>query len=142
MEFNPVKIAGAESDIMKCWPVFRLLRPHLIENEFSVRMMEMFTEGYKVAYIEEDNLAVSAIGYRYMQKLHDGKQIYIDDLTTLEEYRGRGYAGKLLEFVFMEAAAMGYDCVTLDSGPQRHHAHRLYLNKGVIIGSLHFTRTL
>ena len=105
-------------------------------------MLEMFSEGYQMAYIEVNYQAVSAIGYRYLQMLHNGKQIYIDDLTTLPGERGKGYASRLLDYVIRIAKENSYDCVTLDSGPHRHEAHRLYLNKGFIIGSYHFTKPL
>ncbi len=102
----------------------------------------MMQEGYQLVFIENPTkeLAIAALGFRYQQKLHDGKQIYIDDLTTFEQYRGQGYAGALLDYVFSWAEETGCRCVTLDSGPQRHAAHRLYLNKGFDITSYHFTR--
>jgi GNAT superfamily N-acetyltransferase len=137
----PMKIhlAQSDADILKCWPVMHVLRPHLQESAFLPTVREMLAEGYRLAFIEENSIAASAIGFRYEQKLFDGKQFYIDDLTTLDEHRGKGYAGLLLDFVFESAKALGYDCVTLDSGPTRHDAHRLYLNKGFKITSHHFT---
>jgi len=137
-----IQLARTDADILKCWPVIKLLRPHLEEDKFVPLVKEMLAEGYELAFIEENGIAAAAIGYRYQQKLFDGKQIYVDDLTTLEAHRGKGYAGKLLDFVFDLARQRGYACVTLDSGPARHDAHRLYLNKGFVISSMHFTKKL
>lgn len=137
-----IQLARTEADIQKCWPAMKLLRPHLEEAHFVSLVKEMLSEGYELVFIEENGVAAAAIGYRYEQKLFDGKQIYVDDLTTLEEHRGKGYAGQLLDFVFDLAKKRGYACITLDSGPARHDAHRLYLNKGFQISSLHFTRKL
>lgn len=137
-----IQLARTEADIQKCWPVMNLLRPHLEEEKFVPLVKEMLAEGYELAFIEENGIAAAAIGYRYQQKLFDGKQIYVDDLTTLEAHRGKGYAGQLLDFVFDLARQRGYACVTLDSGPARHDAHRLYLNKGFVISSTHFTKKL
>lgn len=137
-----VQIARTDEDLLKCWPALFLLRPHLQEHSFLALLHDMMQEGYELAFIESptEKLAAAAVGYRYQRKLHDGKQIYIDDLTTLEQYRGQGYAGMLLDYVFSRAEETGCKCVTLDSGPQRHAAHRLYLNKGFDISSYHFTR--
>ncbi|MCB0542113.1 MAG: GNAT family N-acetyltransferase [Saprospiraceae bacterium] len=132
--------ARTDKDILKCWPVLKLLRPHLVEAGFVQQIGEMQSEGYELAFIEADGIAASAIGFRYIRKLYDGKQIYVDDLSTLEAHRGQGYAGILLEHVFALAKERGYDCVTLDSGIHRNDAHRLYLNKGFRISSLHFHR--
>lgn len=137
-----VKIAQTEDEIMLCWPVMFLLRPHLEKAQFLPTIRGMQSDGYQLAFVEENGAAAAAIGYRYQQKLFDGKQIYVDDLTTLEEYRGKGYGGLLLDYVFDLARREGCACVTLDSGPSRHDAHRLYLNKGFRISSMHFTKEL
>lgn len=139
-----IQLARTGHDIQKCWPVMKLLRPHLDEANFVPLVKEMISEGYELAFVEENGMAASAIGFRYQQKLFDGKQIYVDDLTTLEEHRGKGYAGQLLEFVFDLARQRGCACVTLDSGVGTHRqdAHKLYLNKGFVISSMHFTKKL
>ena len=137
-----VKLCTTETDIQKCWEVLLELRPHLTANDFISTVKEMMREGYQLAFIEEDGTAVAAIGYRYLQYLYNGKHIYIDDLSTLPAARGKGYAGKLLDFVEAEAKAKGYKAVTLDSGYQRLDAHRLYLNKGFVLSSHHFSKTL
>lgn len=137
-----VKIATTADDILKCWDVLFVLRPHLIKENFVATIKEMMTEGYQLAYIEEDGKAASAIGFRYQQYLYNGKHFYIDDLVSLPETRGKGYAGMLLDHVHNLAKEKGYKCVTLDSGHQRHAAHRLYLNKGYSIVAHHFMKTL
>ncbi|MBX2890369.1 MAG: GNAT family N-acetyltransferase [Saprospiraceae bacterium] len=139
-----IQLARTDADIRKCWPVMKLLRPHLEEEWFIPLVKEMQSEGYELAFIEENGIAAAAIGYRHLQKLFDGKQIYVDDLTTLEEHRGKGYAGRLLELVFDLAKQRGCACVTLDSGVGTHRqdAHKLYLNKGFFISSMHFTKRL
>ena len=100
------------------------------------------TEGYQLAYIEENGKAAAAIGFRDMQYLFNGKHFYIDDLSTLPESRGKGYAGKLLDYVIELAKERGYKYVTLDSGYARTDAHRLYLNEGFILASHHFSKSL
>lgn len=137
-----IKIAHTEAEVRKCWYVISLLRPHLTEELFVKTALEMFSEGYQLAYIEKDDEVVSAIGFRYLQMLYNGKQIYIDDLTTSDKVRGEGYGTALLDYVIDLAKANNYDCVTLDSGPTRHTAHRLYLNKGFQISSHHFVKKL
>ena len=77
-----------------------------------------------------------------LQFLFCSKHFYIDDLSTLPQYRGKGYGSALLDFVINEAKSLGFDVVTLDSGHQRHDAHRLYLNKGFTISSHHFTKKM
>ena len=137
-----ITIAITDNDILKCWPVMKELRPHLNETGFLPAVQEMMQERYILAFIEEDSIAVAAIGFRYMQLLYNGKQYYIDDLTTLPKSRGKGYGGKLVDYVIDLAKKNGFDAVTLDSGHQRFDAHRLYLNKGFTINAHHFGKKL
>lgn len=120
----------------------RELRPHISAEEFLPRVKESIAEGYQLAFIEENGKVVAAIGYRYLNFLFCGKHFYIDDLSTLPEARGKGYGGELLDYVAILAKEKGFDVITLDSGHHRNTAHRLYLNKGFVISSHHFTKKL
>ena len=133
-----IQFAHTSEDISKCWDAIFALRPHLEKADFVALIQEMQTTGYHLAFIEKDSKAAGAIGYRYLHFLYCDKHIYIDDLTTLPEYRGHGIAGALLDFVAEEAHQKGIKTVTLDSGHQRSDAHRLYLNKGYKIAAHHF----
>jgi len=137
-----IQLCTSEKDILNCWDVLYALRPHLLQNEFVTMIKEMMTEGYQLAFIEEDRKAVAAIGFRYLQYLYNGKHIYIDDLSTLPSCRGKGYGAGLLQYVEALALAKGYQSVTLDSGHQRTTAHRLYLNEGFNIVAHHFSKSL
>jgi GNAT superfamily N-acetyltransferase len=137
-----VKIANTEEAILKCWEAIKELRPHLDAESFVPLVKEMISEGYTLAFIEQDEKAASAIGFRYLQFLFNGKHFYIDDLSTLPQYRGKGFGAKLLDYVAEKAAANGYKIITLDSGYQRNDAHRLYLNKGFTLSSHHFAKKI
>ncbi len=137
-----IQIAKTEQDILKCWDAMHALRPHLDKEQFVPIMQEMISEGYILAFIEQDGVAVSATGYRYMQSLFIGKYYHIDDLSTLQSARGNGYGGILLQYVAEEARKNGLAALTLDSGYARHDAHRLYLNKGFVLASHHFIKKL
>jgi GNAT superfamily N-acetyltransferase len=133
-----VQTAASADDIKKCWKVIHELRPHLVEEEFVTLVIGMMKEGYMLSFIEENGIAVAAVGYRYLHFLFNGKHFYIDDLVSLPEARGKGYAGALLDHVKALAKERGYASVTLDSGHHRYPAHRLYLNKGYNIVAHHF----
>src|SRR5438105_245982 len=135
-----VKTVESDDDIIKTWEVMQVLRPHLKEHQYVNLIKEMLATGYCMAYIEEGGKAVSTIGFRHLLFRVNGRHIYIDDLSTLTSDRGKGYAGRLLDYVINLAEKKGYQHVTLDSGHSRHAAHRLYLNKGFIIGAHHFSR--
>ena len=99
-------------------------------------------EGFTIIYIEEDNKPVAFAGFRRMQTLYAGKTIYIDDLSTLPDYRKNGYGKKLLNYIIDLARKENLDAIHLDSGHTRFDAHRLYLNMGFQISSHHFVLKL
>jgi GNAT superfamily N-acetyltransferase len=139
-----MKIVFAETieQLKLCYPALKELRPHLEEKTYMDRMQLMLNEGVKVTMVLEDGTAPCVACFRVNYYLFRGKNLYIDDLVTLPEYRGKGYGGKMLDFIKEYALSINCDTLHLDSGPTRNDAHRLYLNKGFIISSHHFSMNL
>ena len=138
------QIAHSDADIRRCLPALVALRPHLTpEQAFEQIRSQQTTDGYVLAFVADSDAsepASAVVGYRFLNLLHTGKTLYIDDLSTLPTARGKGYASTLLDFVTEQARQANCRCVSLDSGqtPARYDAHRLYLNKGFNITSHHF----
>ena len=129
---SPVRIAESDEEIRSCFPCMRELRPHLDESSFVARVRAQQAEsGYTLAFIEQDGAVACLGGFR---------TLYLDDLSTASHVRRSGHAGRLLDWLFARARAEKCDLVHLDSGMQRHDAHRLYLSKRFHISSLHFSR--
>ncbi len=138
-----VSIGESDDDLRKCFSVFRQLRPHLNEPAFLDQVRRQIrNHGYSRVYIEEHGSVKSAAGYRIAEFLAWGKTLYVDDLITEETDRGKGYGGRLMDWLVDQAKALGCAEIHLDSGVNRFDAHRLYLNKRMIISSHHFSRTL
>lgn len=137
-----IQYASTTEDYKKCWQVVKELRPHLSDQEYLEMISEMEKETYSIIFIEENGMAISFCGFRYVTMLHRGKSIYIDDLATLPQGRGKGYGATLLKFVINKAKAEMLQSIHLDSGHQRYEAHRLYLNHGFKITSHHFALDL
>jgi len=140
---NIIKEASTNEEILACWDVIQVLRPHLQKESLLKMVNEMREqEGFTIIYIEEDSKPVAFAGFRRMQTFYGGKTIYIDDLSTLPDYRKNGYGKKLLNYIIGLARKEKLDAVHLDSGHTRFDAHRLYLNMGFQISSHHFALKL
>ncbi len=138
-----IQLATTDDDILLCFPATQALRPFLKEEEFLSRIKRLMNGGFQIAFIKMDNGTVPAIaGFRFVEMLHRGASIYIDDLSTLEEARGKGYGGMLLDYLIDLAKKGNCSSVHLDSGVQRFAAHRFYLKKGFNITSHHFALQL
>ena len=139
-----IQTAKTPEEILKCTEVMQALRSQLNKENIVPILHDMMTRGYHLVFIEEDGKAVCASGYRFTEHLHWGKAIYVDDLSTLDGYRKKGYARALLDYIVAEAKAAHCREVHLDSGltPQRYDAHRMYLKYGFNITSHHFALKL
>jgi GNAT superfamily N-acetyltransferase len=136
--------ANDDASIGQCFDVMHALRPHLKKESFNDVIKKMMVAGYQLIFVEENGKAVCAAGFRFTELLAWGKAIYIDDLSTLPEARGKGYASALLDYIFQLAKEKDCDQVHLDSGcfEARYDAHRLYLKKGFNITSHHFAKKM
>ena len=133
-----VKIIRTDLEIQQCWEVAFLLRPHLNKNNWSSMISEMMqNEKYCIAGIMDNDKFVAFAGYRIMTSLHSGNIIYIDDLCTLESYRGKGLASQLLRHVKATAISNNKDAVVLDTNFNNNTAQKLYLSNGFQLAALH-----
>lgn len=115
-------------------------------HTFQAFLEEAGRESYALvgSFEEGRREAVAVAGYRVMTMLYVGRLLYVDDLSTLPEFRGRGHAGALLHWLEDEAIRLGAAELHLDSGtgPARFAAHRQYLKHGLNITAHHFSKEL
>lgn len=138
---QPVQRASTDADIQKCRRAVQALRPKLTDDLYEGAMLRTLADNRTMVYIEEEGEAAAVAVFESGYNLFRGKYIYIDDLSTLPEHRGKGYAGHLLDWILDYAQREGFDEVHLDSGVNdtRTDAHRLYLIKRFKVTSLHFS---
>ena len=98
-------------------------------------------EGYRMvaAFLPGVQAAVAAAGFRIEHQLARGRCLYVDDLVTLPQYRSSGYAGQVFDWLVGETRRLGCQQLDLDSGHQRHDAHRFYLKHGMVMNAHHFS---
>jgi len=137
-----LRIAKSDEDIAACFGVMSELRTHLEEAAFVDTIRGMQVEGYQLAFIEEDAAVVATAGYRIHTTLFMGKNLYVDDLVTSGNVRSKGHGRAMLNWLRDLALREGCTHLHLDSGTQRHRAHRFYLREGMDIASFHFSEKL
>src|SRR5688572_18043214 len=136
MDSLDIRIATT-NEIEKIIPVFKELRPHRTEDELRQLFSIAFHEGYRVAYIGTDKLAFSILGFRILTFIFSGKTLKVDDLATLSSQKNKGFAGKLFQWAKDYGKKENCEHINLDSGFQRHEAHKFYLNQGLYVESIH-----
>ena len=135
-----VQIISTETDIEKCRRAIQALRPKLTDDLYFDAVRQTLADKRQIIFVEENAEATAVAVFETGYNLFRGKYIYIDDLSTLPESRGKGHAGLLLDWIFEYAKNEKFDEVHLDSGVNeaRSNAHRLYLNRRFQITSMHF----
>lgn len=134
-----VKLASTDDDLIRAFPAVQALRPNLTVETYLPMVKRMMSNGFHLAMLELENGNVPAIGgFRIDEMFHRGKGVYVDDLSTLEEHRSKGYGAIVLDFIIAYCKEQGCECIHLDSGVQRFRAHRFYLKYGFDITSHHF----
>lgn len=135
--------AQTPEEISACFPAFHELRPHLEEQAFVSQVQrQMSNHGYTLVYLARENTILAAAGYRVAEYLAWGRTFYVDDLITPAAHRKLGHGGMLLDWLLAQAKTLSCQQFHLDSGVQRHDAHRLYLGRKLIISSHHFSKAL
>jgi GNAT superfamily N-acetyltransferase len=144
-QMDTVKIHEAVTDeqILSCYPVMQQLRPHLVDpNGFLEQVKRQKAQGYRLVYCKKDGEVRALIGFRRLEFLAKGQICYVDDLITDATARGAGLGRRLMDRVIEFARMEKCDQIVLDSGPQRHEAHRFYLNAKFQIIGHHFSLVL
>ncbi len=140
-----IRIAEARTnaEILRCFPVMRQLRTHFADEQTFVAQVErQSSDGYRMAFVEDEGAVRAVAGYRMSESLYAGRFCYVDDLVTDATGRSLGYGGALFDWLVAEARAAGCGRLELDSGVQRFAAHRFYLTKRMSISSHHFSLEL
>ncbi len=132
----------SDEEISSTFPVMRQLRTHLDENEYLEKINRMRRSGYRLTAATEGGEVRCVAGFRIVEFLAYGKFLYVDDLVTAEDARSEGHGERVLDWLAGVAREEGCGSLQLDSGVQRHEAHRFYFRKGMSISSYHFSKSL
>lgn len=132
--------AQAAAALCELWPKYS-------QAEVVTQVDELLRpNGYHLIglWADDSPIAVCALGYRIQYSLWLGKSLYVVDIATLPEWRGKGFAAKLMAWVEAEAKRLGCSAVHLDSGVgvDRAAAHRLYMQRRYQIACHHFLKRL
>jgi GNAT superfamily N-acetyltransferase len=126
------------AEIAATFAVMFQLRPALVQADYVAQVQRLMAGGYHLAAVLVGGAVQAVAGYRYAEGLAWGRYLYVDDLVTTDAARSAGHGKRLLEWLKDQGRAHGCGELHLDSGVQRHGAHRFYLRERMDITSYHF----
>ncbi|MEQ1560343.1 MAG: GNAT family N-acetyltransferase [Methyloglobulus sp.] len=142
MTYN-IKIATTDDEIKSTFAVMHQLRPHLVDEDYVSLIKRLQTKAnYTLVFLTSSDTPKAAMGFRVSESLVGGQYLYIDDLVTDENARSLGYGKILLDWATEYARESGCKELHLDSGVQRHDAHRFYLRERMDIVFYHFRKKI
>ena len=121
--------------------VHRQLRPNL-PAAYAATMQAIFNRNKHKTETTNEGRVVGVAVWRVLLKTVAGLELYVDDLVTDELQRSTGVGTALLGWLETEARRQGCHLLSLDSGTQRHRAHRFYFREGMIASAFHFAKPL
>ncbi|EGW22809.1 GCN5-related N-acetyltransferase [Methylobacter tundripaludum SV96] len=137
-----IKLAQNDNEIADCFHVMKQLRTELEEASFVPLVRELMSDGYQLAYLRDETQVVCVAGFKISKNLFFGKHLYVEDLSTLDSERSKSYGKQTMVWLRNLAAAEGCSAIHLDSGVQRHRAHKFYLNRDMNIVCYHFAEKI
>jgi GNAT superfamily N-acetyltransferase len=123
-------------------PVLVELRTALTADALTAIYAEGHPQGLRFLVAYDGERCVGVAGWRIMALTFATRKLYVDDLVTTRDGRSKGVGHALLEELESRARAAGCTVLDLDSGVQRHDAHRFYFRERMHISSHHFTKAL
>ena len=137
-----IRLADTDAEINATFDVMHQLRTHLSQQDYLPLIRKMQQSGYLLAFLEDEGKVRAVAGFRINDSLAWGHYAYVDDLVSDETARSAGYGKALLDWIDGFARQHGCTQLHLDSGVQRHGAHRFYLRERMDITCYHFRREL
>lgn len=133
----------SRAQLAKCYEVMKELRPNLTEEDFnSIYEISKSKDGYEIIAIESKDKIVALMGYRFLYDYVRGKHLYIDDLVSTEEARGKGLGSLLLSHAEVIAKESGCKVLRLCTGVENEDGVRFYKKNGWSIRAHAFTKKL
>lgn len=122
-------------------PVHRQLRSNL-PPDYVTKMRRVFAGGGRMSVVLVDAEVRGVAVYRAFENTSDDAKFYVDDLVIDPVTRSKGVGRALMAHLHKKARLLNCKTFALDSGTQRHDAHRFYFREGMAITAFAFKKQL
>ena len=106
---------SADRDILAAFPLMASLRDRIREDTFLAEVRRQQIEGYRLYGAFDGDRLIGLAGVRRTHTLARGEHLFVDDLVTAADERGRGCGRALLAWLAAQAKADGLRRIHLDS---------------------------
>jgi len=104
-----------DEEIRDSFPLLSSLRDRIRAETFLREVRRQQIEGYRLFGGFAGGRLVCLAGVRRSHTLARGEHLFVDDLVTLEEARGKGHGAEMLRWLAGRSRAEGIERIYLDS---------------------------
>jgi GNAT superfamily N-acetyltransferase len=104
-----------DAEILAAYPLLSFLREPLRPETFLEEIRLQEDDGYRLFGGSAEGRLVTVAGIRPAHTLARGRHVFVDDLVTLPEAHGKGYATRMLRHLASRAVAEGWQRIYLDA---------------------------
>lgn len=141
-----LRTVESDEDYRASFAVMHALRPHLADAAaFAHQARRQAVQGYRLLAAWQDGQGgqVKALaGYRLQENLLYGRFLYVDDLVTSADARGRGLGATLIDALRREAREQACANLVLDTALANSLGQRFYYRQGLLAVGMHFRQSL
>jgi GNAT superfamily N-acetyltransferase len=138
-----IRFADDADEVAACFPLMRMLRPHLASaTELVERWRRQSEAGYRLLVAWDGDSPVALAGFRIEENLVHGRFLYVDDLVTAEGNRSAGHGGRMMQRLRDEGRRLGLGKIVLDTPLANVLGHRFYYRNGLLATALRFSMAL
>lgn len=144
-----LRTVESDEDYRASFAVMHALRPHLADAaSFAQQARRQAAQGYRLLAAWESGQdgqggRVQALaGYRLQENLLYGRFLYVDDLVTAADARGRGLGAALIDALRTEAREQACAHLVLDTALANSLGQRFYYRQGLLAAGMHFRQSL
>jgi len=112
MEFRELT---SDADLAAAFPLMSALRDRIKEETFLAEVRRQQIEGDRLSGAYQGERLLSLAGVRRTHTLARGEHLFVDDLVTVADERGKGHGTALLAWLAARAAEQGVKRIYLDS---------------------------
>ncbi len=137
-----IDLTATSPEWAQALPVLRELRASLTDERMAQVFVAPPAQRLRFSAVFDGGRCVGVAGWRLVTCTSAGRKLYVDDLITSAAARSTGVGAFLLQALRTRAERAGCSALELDSGVQRHAAHRFYLRERMRIAAHHFSLAL
>ncbi len=104
-----------DAEVAAAFPLMSSLRDRIRAGTFLAEVRRQQIEGYRLFGGFDGERLVCLAGVRRSHTLSRGEHLFVDDLVTLEEARGKGRGAEMLRWLAGRARAESLGRIYLDS---------------------------